>query len=134
MTYCCDHCKKNHNESPWIHFFNSQGTEIKLCSYLCDTYYPIRYQWKHVQNKDDFDTLLPIINEKPKNPLQLFTILSEEVIDQLDDKEYYEYMDDLDDFQIFYPERYELLMNLQNTDNSDDEFNDDDEFESYYDI
>ena len=125
----CKHCASTQSSQPWISFFKSEEENGDFCCYLCWNRYPKYIYWKYVTNKEDFkDYMLhPIVKQKEKDPD--FFILTDEEICNLSSKNYEDYMDRLDDFKTFYPERYEIMCEVNRSYENDEIYENDDDDE-----
>lgn len=71
----CFHCNNCINGKPWIIYGNEDGSVKNICGFLCSKRCPdiTHYNYKHIQNKEDFTfNLIPIIPKKEE--LKLLSI------------------------------------------------------------
>lgn len=116
----CNHCNKS-MKNAWIQFTDHKNNDINLCSYLCHTYSDYHYMWEDVKNKEDFNTLYPIVNNKQKTN---FTILSKREIQLLNNTELDNYYDRLQDFKEFETNRYNMIKDIIEDTNYIDDYED----------
>jgi hypothetical protein len=109
--YICSQCKKLKYNKVWSHY-NNENIECKFCSYLCDKNYFKTHNslWDYLVNKEDFNTLFPILYVKPKNPE--FVFLSNDVINGMDDNEYNLYNELKEEYCAFNPLRAEIQQSI----------------------
>lgn len=94
MNKCCCICQKNMNDiqKPWMslnHKHNNQNITY-CCSYICSkriTDVVGKYYFDKVINKEDFNMLFPVINDKKENH-NFTTIIDYETIQaEIDEEE-----------------------------------------------
>jgi hypothetical protein len=94
MNKCCCICQKNMNDEkkPWMilnHEYNHQ-TITYCCSYICSKrieHVVGKYYSHKVINKEDFNMLFPILNDKKENNSFNTNMDYETIQDEIDEEE-----------------------------------------------
>ena len=98
----CIHCSRGLDKS-WMTI--SIGNETThLCSYICYRRSRDRYPkklWPHVQNKEDFDDIRPVMNLSES--VQTFHYLSYDELLQLSEESTSQYYQDIEDHMTLNP-------------------------------
>lgn len=113
--YICNQCNKPKYDKAWTHYKND-SIECKFCSYLCNKRYFETHVslWDYLVNKEDFNTLFPVLHVKPKTPE--FVFLTNDKLNTMDDDEFNLYNELKEEYYALNPLKAEIEQSIVDED------------------